>query len=168
MQARDVMTTEVETVTPDDEVSEVLTQMARADFDGFPVVDEDGVVVGIVTQTDLVDLFQPSDRVLWIPIGLPPFTETVTYPVDFSWDDLDLGIDLAKASGRPISEVMTSEVVTARPDDGLDHLLDLLTDKERDINRVPIVEDDGRLAGIVARQDLLRALRTERRRSDQP
>lgn len=168
MQARDVMTTEVETVTPDDEVSEVLTQMARADFDGFPVVDEDGVVVGIVTQTDLVDLFQPSDRVLWIPIGLPPFTETVTYPVDFSWDDLDLGIDLTKASGRPISEVMTSEVVTARPDDGLDHLLDLLTDKERDINRVPIVEDDGRLAGIVARQDLLRALRTERRRSDQP
>lgn len=168
MQAHDVMTTEVETVTPDDEVSEVLTRMARADFDGFPVVDENGTVVGIVTQTDLVDLFQPSDRVVWIPVGLPPFTETVTYPVDFSWNDLDVGIDLAKAAGRPISEVMTSDVVTVRPTDDLDHLLNLLSDEERDINRVPVVEDDGRLAGIVARQDLLRALRTERRRSERP
>lgn len=167
MQARDIMTTEVETVTPDDEVSEVLTRLARADFDGFPVVDEDGVVVGIVTQTDLVDLFQPSDRVFWLPIGLPPFTETVTYPVDFSWDDLDVGIDLVKAAGRAVRKVMTTDVVTVRPTDDVDHLLDLLVDQDRDINRVPVVDDAGHLVGIVARQDLLRALRDQRRAASQ-
>ena len=159
--ARDLMETDVETVSPDDEVSEVLGRLAEVDFNGFPVV-EDGRVVGIVTQHDLVHLFQTEDRTLWIPIGLPPFTQTLTYAIDVSWDDLDLGVDLASNAGKPISAVMTTDVVTVAPDDDVDRLLDLLADDERDINRLPVVED-GRLVGIVARQDLLRALRDERR-----
>ena len=75
--ASDIMTSEVETLSPDDDVSEALTRLARADFDGFPVL-EDGLVVGIVTQSDLVDLFQPSDRTLWIPVGFPPSHERST------------------------------------------------------------------------------------------
>jgi CBS domain-containing protein len=155
------METDVETVSPDDEVSEVLGRLAKVDFNGFPVVD-DGRVVGIVTQHDLVRLFQTEERTLWIPIGLPPFTQTLTYAIDVSWDDLDLGVDLAKNAGKPISAVMTTDVVTVSPDDDVDRLLDLLADDDRDINRLPVVED-GRLVGIVARQDLLRALRDERR-----
>jgi CBS domain-containing protein len=189
--ARDLMETDVETVAPDDEVSEVLGRLARADFNGFPVVDgedrrssssrsqtddDDGRVVGIVTQHDLVHLFQTEDRVLWLPIGLPPFTETLTYAIDVSWDDLDLGLDLAKHAGRPISEVMTADVVTVTPETDLDTILSLLADDERDINRLPVVDgedrrssssrsqtdDDGTLVGIVARQDVLRAVRDER------
>jgi CBS domain-containing protein len=159
--ASELMETDVETVAPDDEVSEVLGRLARVEFNGFPVVD-DGRVVGIVTQHDLVHLFQTEDRTLWIPIGLPPFTETLTYAVDVSWDDLDLGIDLAKHANRPISGVMTADVVTVAPEAELDTILDLLVDDERDINRLPVVED-GRLVGIVARQDVLRAIRDERR-----
>jgi CBS domain-containing protein len=162
--ARDLMETEVATVAPDDDVGDVLGRLARADFNGFPVVD-DGEVVGIVTQHDLVSLFQTEDRVLWLPIGLPPFTETLTYAVDISWDDLDLGIDLARNANRPISEVMTADVVTVTPDTTLDRLLDLLADDERDINRLPVV-DDGRLVGIVARQDVLRAVRDRLRAGD--
>jgi len=159
--ARDLMETDVETVAPDDEVSEVLGRLARADFNGFPVVDDEGRVVGIVTQHDLVHLFQTEDRTLWIPIGLPPFTQTLTYAIDVSWDDLDLGIDLAKNTNRPIREVMTADVVTVTPDTDLDTILDLLADDERDINRLPVVTD-GELVGIVARQDVLRAIRDER------
>lgn len=161
MNARDIMTRDVETVSPDDDVSEVLGRLARADFDGFPVT-EDGLVVGIVTQGDLVDLFQPSDRTLWIPIGFPPFLESLTYAVDVSWDELDLGIDLARNAGRPIREVMTEDVVTVGPKADIDELLALLADDERDINRLPVVDEAGALLGIVARQDLLRALKEER------
>jgi CBS domain-containing protein len=177
--ARDLMETDVETVAPDDEVSEVLARLARADFNGFPVVDSEasetpradgeavddaGTVVGIVTQHDLVHLFQTEDRTLWLPIGLPPFTQTLTYAVDVSWDDLDLGIDLARNANRPIGEVMTADVVTVAPDADLDTILDLLADDERDINRLPVV-DGGTLVGIVARQDVLRAIRDGRRES---
>ena len=155
------MTRDVETVAPDDDVSTVLTRLARADFNGFPVT-EDGLVVGIVTQGDLVDLFQPSDRTLWIPVGFPPFLESLTYAVDLSWDDLDVGIDMARNAGRPIEAVVTAEVVTVGPDADVDEMLGLLADEERDINRLPVVDEARALMGIVARQDLLRALREGR------
>ncbi|MEM4780908.1 MAG: CBS domain-containing protein, partial [Halalkalicoccus sp.] len=74
--ARDVMTSPVETAHPDDEVGDVLERLAKAEFNGFPIV-EDGALVGIVTQGDLVRLFRKKDRVVWIPIGVPPFSETL-------------------------------------------------------------------------------------------
>lgn len=160
--AADVMTPDVETVAPDDDVSDVLGRLARADFDGFPVVDDEDRVVGIVTQRDLVGLFQTEDRTLWIPIGFPPFMETLTYAVDVSWDELDLGVDLLRNAGRPISEVMTAPVVTVPTGATIDTMLTLLTDETRDINRLPVVDTEDRLVGIVARQDLLRALRKNR------
>jgi len=163
--AHDIMTREVETVSPDDDVGEVLGRLARADFNGFPVT-EDGLVVGIVTQGDLVDLFQPSDRTLWIPVGFPPFLESLTYAVDLSWDELDFGIDLARNVGRPVKDVMTEAVVTVGPKADIDELLALLADDDRDINRLPVVDEADALLGIVAREDLLRAIRTERLGAD--
>lgn len=165
MNARDIMTREVETVDPDDDVSTVLTRLARADFNGFPVTDQ-GILVGIVTQTDLVDLFQPADRTLWIPVGFPPFLESLTYGIDLSWDELDVGIDIVRNANRPISEVMTADVVTVGPDADVDELLELLADESRDINRLPVVDEAGAILGIVARQDLLKAIRAERLGSD--
>ncbi|MFB6091861.1 MAG: HPP family protein [Haloquadratum sp.] len=164
--ARDLMTADVETAAPDDDVSDVLGRLARADFNGFPVVDDEGVVVGIVTQHDLVGLFETQDRTLWIPIGFPPFMETLTYAIDVSWDDLDLGVDLLENANKPIRKVMTADVVTVEPETSLDVILDLLADDERDINRLPVVDGDGKLLGIVARQDVIRAIRDERRGVD--
>ena len=162
MNARHLMTTGVETVRPDDDIGDVLTRLAREDFNGFPVVDDDGRVVGIVTQHDLVHIFQPSDRTLWIPVGFPPFLETLEYAIDLSWDELDAELDLLKHAGKPVRTIMTENPVTVEPDADLDRILDLLVDDDRDINRLPVVED-GRLIGIVARQDVLRAIRDERR-----
>jgi CBS domain-containing protein len=166
MNARDLMTAEVETVYEDDEISEVLTRLARVDFNGFPVVDDDERVVGIVTQHDLVHIFQPSDRTLWIPVGFPPFLETLEYAIDLSWDELDTELDLLKHANKPVRTVMTGDMVTVEPDTDFDRILDLLADDERDINRLPVVDEDGRLLGIVARQDVLRAVRDERRANE--
>jgi len=168
MNASDLMTDEVETVHEEDDISDVLTRLARADFNGFPVVDDDDRVVGIVTQHDLVHIFQPSDRTLWIPVGFPPFLETLEYAIDLSWDDLDREIDPLKHAGKPVRTVMTDDVVTVGPDADFDAILDLLADDDRDINRLPVVDDDGKLLGIVARQDVLRAIRDERRTSGEP
>jgi len=156
MRARDIMTTPVETVGPDDDVSEVLTRLARAEFSGFPVV-EDGQLVGIVTEEDLVDLFQPSDRTLWIPVGFPPFLESLTYGVDLSWDKLDVGLDLARNAGKPVSDAMTADVVTVDAEADLESVLAVLGDADRDINRVPVLSN-GELVGILSRQDVLEAL----------
>ncbi|MFB6095018.1 MAG: HPP family protein [Halodesulfurarchaeum sp.] len=161
MQASDLMTTDVETVQADETVAEILQKMARRRFNGFPVVDDDGRLVGIVTQRDLVDIFEPSERTLWIPVGFPPFLEPVEYAFDISWDDLDLEIDLAKHAGRPVSDVMTEDVETVGPDSSLDAILDILAHEDRDINRVPVVTK-GFVDGIITRQDVLKALRRQR------
>jgi CBS domain-containing protein len=161
MQARDLMTADVETVHEDEEVSEVLQKLAAREFTGFPVVDDDGGLVGVVTQRDFVSLFQPKDHTVWIPIGLPPFLETLNYGIDLSWDELETELDLAKHAGKPVSTVMTRDVLTAGPDATIDDLLAILANDDRDVNRVPIVEDD-EVVGIVSRQDLLQALHRER------
>lgn len=158
--ARDLMTTDVETVAPDDEIGEVLTRLSRRDFTGFPVV-EGSELVGIVTEHDLVDIFQPSDRTLYVPFGFPPFLESLTYALDLSWDELDVELDLAKNAGKPIREVMTTDVRTVTPEATLDDVLGVLADEEEDVNRIPVVED-GHLVGIVTRQDVLRAVHRER------
>jgi len=159
LRARDLMTRDVATAGPDEEVGDVLGRLARADFDGLPVLDE-GELVGIVTRGDILRLFRSDDRVVWVPIGVPPFSETLTYAIDLPFDDLDFGIDVAKRARKPLREAMTTDVVTVDPDTEFDRLVSLLADEERDINRLPVL-DDGRLVGIVTRQDLLRALRRD-------
>ncbi|WP_299268969.1 CBS domain-containing protein [Halorientalis sp.] len=56
---------------------------------------------------------------------------------------------------------MTADVEAVTPDGGIDHVLDLLADRDRDVGRLPVVED-GRVVGIIAGEDRLRALRDER------
>ena len=157
MDARDVMTVDVETVQSDEEVSDVLTKLSRRTFTGFPVVDDEGKLVGVVTQRDLVDIFQPSERTLWIPVGFPPFLEPVEYAVDISWNDLDVNLDLLRNASKPIRDVMTEDVVTVAPEDSHDTVLELLGDPDLDINRVPVVAN-GYVEGIISRQDVLRTL----------
>ncbi len=162
MQARDLMEPDVKTVAPDDDVADVFKRFARYPFSGFPVVDDDDHVVGVITESDLVDLFEPEDETLWIPIGLPPFVDTLTYQVKRPWADLDLGVDMIRNADRPVSEVMSTDVDTVTPETDIDEVLDLLAGDDPDINRVPVVDDDGRIVGIIARQDVIRAFRDHR------
>ena len=162
MQARDLMTTDVKTVAPDDDVADVFKRFARYSFSGFPVVDDDNRVVGVVTESDLVDLFEPDDETLWIPIGLPPFVDTLTYQVKPPWGDIDLGVDLIRNADKPISDVMSTDVATVTPETDVEIVLDLLAGDDPNINRVPVVDDDGRLVGIIARQDVVRTFRDRR------
>jgi CBS domain-containing protein len=155
--AEDVMTADVETVDADDTVSTVLTTLARRDFSGFPVV-EDGELVGVVTESDLVDIFQPSERTLWLPIGLPPFLEPVNYAIDISWDGLDTELDLARNATRPVRDVMTTEPVSVRMDTPFANIVNVLGADDPDVNRLPVVAD-GAVVGIITRQDVIRALR---------
>jgi CBS domain-containing protein len=57
---------------------------------------------------------------------------------------------------------MSADVATVTPDSDVDDVLDLLVGDDPDINRVPVVDDDGRIVGIIARQDVIRAFRDRR------
>ena len=67
---------------------------------------------------------------------------------------LSLAAHGASALGRPVSDAMTREVVTCRPDDHVGHLMALMTSQR--MRHLPVLDDDGRLAGIVSIGDVVK------------
>jgi len=141
LRARDVMTSPVVTVRPDTPVVEAARLMARRRISGLPVVDEEGRLVGIVTEADL--LLKEAG-----PGGLPLLAFHAAPPPP------EVQPLLRRYEGRVVADVMTQEVVTAQEDTPLHQVAALMARKN--VNRVPIVR--GRqVVGIVSRNDVLKA-----------
>lgn len=139
MQAADVMTQNVITVSPDSEVREIATLLLEHGISAVPVVNESGKVLGIVSEGDLMRRVENGTlgRKSW-------------------WLRLFAGHDAAdyvKSHGRRAHEIMTPDPLTIGEDMPL-HKISRLLEKHR-IKRVPVVRE-GKLVGIVSRSNLLR------------
>jgi CBS domain-containing protein len=110
-------------------VRELGEMFARDDFNTYPV-EEDGQMAGIVTKFDMLRCFA--------------FTPSQMVP------------HYADLMNRTVADVMTPEFIYVRPDTKLTRVLQLMV--EHRIRSVPVLDDDNRLAGIIAREDLLKAL----------
>jgi CBS domain-containing protein len=127
--AGNYMTRAVKTVTRELTVRELGSMFDRDDFNTYPV-EEDGQVVGIVTKFDMLKCFA--------------FTPSQMVP---------RYVDLM---GRTVADVMTLEFIYVRPDTKLTRVLQLMV--EHRIRSLPVIDGNSRLAGIIAREDILRAL----------
>lgn len=143
MKAIDVMVRDVVTVGPDDDVADAIKLLAEFDVSALPVVEDDDKVIGIISEADLVrrpEIGTEKHRAWWLEALTPGST---------------LAEEFAKAHGRRVSEVMSTDVVSAGEEASLGEIATLL-EKHR-IKRVPILRD-GRLVGIVSRSNLIQAL----------
>lgn len=131
MRADEVMTRPVITVLPETPVKRAATLLAEHGFTALPVVDTDDRLVGIVTEADLV-----RDRV--------------------PRDARSGGEGRHEAPPSKVGEVMTSPAVSMRPGADLAELVSALLDGH--FRAMPIVDGHDRLAGIVTRRDVVRAL----------
>lgn len=146
---KDFMTTDPVTVTPMDSVETVLNRLEERHISGLPVMDEVGQVVGIVSEADL--LFK--ERSIRLPLYLS-FLGGIIYlePLDHFVQQLK------KSLGCLVQDVMTPEPITIAPDAPISRAADLMLDKR--INRLPVVDETEKLVGIITRNDLLRALKS--------
>jgi CBS domain-containing protein len=156
MPVRDVMTTEVVSFTHDQNVNEAMQQLVAENVDAGPVIDAEGVVVGLLSTGDLI----VEEARLHFPTIVNFFGVNVTMP--FSERKLDESVE--KALGATVGEVMTADPVTVGPDDTIEDAATAMHD--HDVSRLPVVAPDGRLLGIIARGDIVRALVRERETSD--
>ncbi|HTV44028.1 MAG TPA: CBS domain-containing protein [Stellaceae bacterium] len=143
MLASDVMTRDIVSITPGAPVREAIGLMLDRHVSGLPVVDGAGVLVGILTEGDLLrrsELATERHRWSWLEFVLGPGR---------------MAGDYVRTHGRVVDELMTREVVTVTPDRSLAEIVALM--ERRRIKRVPVV-DGGVLVGIVSRADLLAAL----------
>ena len=123
------MTRTVTTVGRDLTVREANDMFERDDFNSYPV-QEDDQVVGIVTKFDLLRCFA--------------FTPSQIVP---------RYADLMK---RTVADVMTSDFIYVRPETRLTRVLQLMV--EHRLRSIPVMDGDQKLAGIIAREDILKAL----------
>jgi CBS domain-containing protein len=145
MKARDLMTPDVITVTPDTPIMGVARLLAERHISAVPVTDAERKVVGVVSEADLLR------QVGGFGEDTPGFFEAL-----FS-DPAKMAAQYAKSHGRTARDVMTSELVSVTEDTEAAEIARQL-DKNH-IRRVLVLRD-GRLAGIVTRADLLRAIVT--------
>ena len=143
MNAADVMTRSVLSVTPDAPLVEAIRLMLDNHVSGLPVIDETGQLVGILTEGDLLrrgETGTERHRPRWLEILMGPQR---------------LASEYVRTHGRKVGEIMTREPVSVAPKAPLDELVELM--ERHRIKRVPVVEGD-KPVGIVSRADLLRAL----------
>jgi CBS domain-containing protein len=145
----DIMDREPVAVSPDDEVRTVIEVMQTHDLPGVPVVDEVRKVVGIITESDLVISDEESD------FHLPHYVN-IMGGIVFLESTKHFEERAKKAFADRASDMMTGDPVTVGPDEPAEHAARLIS--ERHHNRLPVVDHEGRLVGVVTRVDVLAAL----------
>jgi CBS domain-containing protein len=139
----DVMTHFVVTLRPDDTIATAARRLLSNGISGAPVV-EDGRVVGVVSELDLLDAYaSPLGRATAFA---PPHPLIRLLRGDVSRD----------AAGITVSSVMTRRVVAIAPDATIVEAAALID--RHGVRRLPVIDEEGRLAGIVARSDLVRCM----------
>jgi CBS domain-containing protein len=144
----EIMDREPETVTTGTSVEEVVRKLREHELPGLPVVDAEGRLVGIVTESDLV---LPDDQGdLHIPHYINLFGGTVFLEPLGRFEKR-----LRKAFASTVEDMMTTDPDSVEPDTTVRDAARLI--HESGHNRLPVVED-GRLVGVVTRVDVLGAL----------
>jgi CBS domain-containing protein len=140
MNAADVMTTAVITASPSTPVAELARLMLENRVSGLPVV-EGGLVVGIVSEGDLVRRLAPAS-----PRGLlAAFLSRAAAATAYIHENGNLAAD-----------VMTAEVISVSPETPVAEIAETMD--RCGIKRMPVLDDAGAMVGIVTRANLLRAL----------
>lgn len=134
MRARDIMTCPVYTVRPDTSIEQAAALLAEHGFAAAPVVDDERVLVGIVSEADLIRYRVPAD------------------PTAHLWREA-----AEEHAARPhlVSDVMTHTVLTAYPDTDVADIAHQML--EQSVRSIPVL-DQSEVVGIVSRRDILRTV----------
>ena len=147
---RAYMSADVLTFSPDDNVQNAMQVMVDRGFDGAPVVDETGAVVGMLTTGDLI----VQESQLHFPTVLSFLGATLERPSAKKHFDEDI----RRALGASVGEVMSPEPQTVKEDDTLEQAATIMHD--HNVSRLPVVRG-GLLVGIISRTDIVRAIVAE-------
>jgi CBS domain-containing protein len=146
LRAKDIMTKEVITVYPDTEITHAAHLLLHNHISGLPVVDKEGRLKGIICQSDLI----AQQR----KIPLPSFFILLdgTIPLTSS---RHIAKEVKKMAAITVAEAMTPKPITVDPEAALEDIATVMV--KHNIHTLPVL-DDGRLVGIIGKEDILRTL----------
>lgn len=147
MLVKDIMTKDVVTVKKDASIREIAQTIVDRDVSGLPVVDDDGTVCGIVSEGDLVRKeFAPE-----LPDELCILGAVIYYSGLREYQDA-----FRKIAAISAEQLMTKKLISVKPDDDVSKVAKILYEKH--IKRVPVLDDEKHLLGIVSRRDIVKMM----------
>jgi CBS-domain-containing membrane protein len=135
---KDVMTTRVVSVTKDTSFRDMAAALREHRVSAFPVLDDNEKVIGVVSETDML----AKEALGCEPRVMPGMIAGLLRRKEYE-----------KARGTTAGDLMTSPAVTVTPDDTLERVARLMY--TRKVKRLPVVDANGHLTGIIGRSDLL-------------
>lgn len=144
--AGDIMTTDIHTINQDAEIKQLAKEFVEHNVNAMPVVDDAGTLVGMVTQTDLVE----QDKPLHIPTVISLFDWVIYLESPKKFSD-----EVRKVTARKVGEICSRDVITCSPDDAVATVASLMVDNK--VHLVPVVVE-GQMIGVVGRLDIIRSM----------
>ncbi len=148
LKAKDIMTKNVITVSPDTTVEELGRLFIEKGISGAPVIDASGKLIGVVTENDLIS----KNSRLHIPTILRLFDAFI--PLGRS----KLEEEIRKMAASTVGEVCTRKVITVDEEASLDEIATIMNDKK--IHLLPVLRER-KVVGIIGKRDLIRSIAGE-------
>ena len=148
IKAKDIMTTEITTVTPETEIAQAAKLLLDKRINGVPVVNAAGKLVGILCQSDLI----AQQKSIPIPSLFTLLDGYISLTTSKRMDK-----EVEKIAATKVAEAMTADPVTVDPETGIEKVATLMV--EKNYHTLPVI-DAGKLVGILGKEDVLRTLIT--------
>lgn len=145
MKAKDIMSANVIAVFAENSVEELAKLLTDNNISGAPVIDKDKKVIGIVTEKDI--MYKDSEP------QFPPVANILGAQI-FLGSVKEYNTQLRKILATSVNDLMTKDVITVTDDTDVKEIVEVML--ENNINRVPVIDKDERLVGIISRADIVR------------
>jgi CBS domain-containing protein len=146
IQAKDIMSVNVITVKKEASVRELAALLLLNDISGAPVVDADGRVVGVVTESDLI--FQ--NKKVHLPTAVAILDAFL-----FLERPEKMEKELKKIAGATVGDICSHNLISVAPETGLDELATLMSEKQ--VHTLPVMAA-GELVGVIGKSDIIRTI----------
>jgi CBS domain-containing protein len=154
MEIKDAMKKEVIKFKSTDKIIDVAQVLREKNISGAPVVDEKDHVIGIISEGDIMRLLEVHSPK--INLILPAPLDLIELPVRMKHEFDEVAEDMERAGSIVIGEIMTKKVITIRDDKNISDAAEIMD--SNNVKRLPVVDEQGKLLGILTRGDLIAAL----------
>jgi len=144
--AKEIMTKEVITVTEDTSIKELSDLFIKHKVNGFPVLDKDSQMVGIVTEKNLIE----QNKNLHIPTVIALFDAVIYLESGKKFEE-----EVKRFNATLVRDIYTSNVVTVSPDTSIDEIASLMA--EKGVHSIPVM-DGKNTVGIIGKLDIIKGL----------
>ncbi len=140
IRVRDVMNREVVSVQKFDDINQAAKILAESNISGLPVVDKENRVIGIISEADVLSMVGARRGHTFKDIVRHLFGEPLP----------------ERKMGDLVGDIMTAPAVTIKPDVDISEAAKVMDEKR--IRRLPVIDDENKLIGIISRRDIVRAI----------